>query len=81
MLGKGYVSTSTCDSPDMEFNMSVEFISLGHFISRLERKEALETRDRMIIPPRCAAKSQEIGLMNVTPWKEYFTREQPFIPP
>ncbi|CAJ0594035.1 unnamed protein product [Cylicocyclus nassatus] len=48
--------------------------------ARSQQREALEVRDRMIIPPRCDAKSKDMGLTQVQFWKDYFTRDEPFVP-
>ncbi|KAK5984737.1 hypothetical protein GCK32_020193, partial [Trichostrongylus colubriformis] len=48
--------------------------------ARSQQREALEVRDRMIIPPRCDAKSKEMGLTAVQSWRDYFTRDEPFVP-
>ncbi|KHJ92375.1 hypothetical protein OESDEN_07737 [Oesophagostomum dentatum] len=52
----------------------------GEMRARSQQKEALEVRDHMIIPPRCEAKSKDMGLTQVLDWKDYFTREEPFVP-
>ncbi|EYC25618.1 hypothetical protein Y032_0011g1301 [Ancylostoma ceylanicum] len=48
--------------------------------ARSQQNEALEVRDRMIIPPRCDAKSRDMGLTQVQNWKDYFYRDEPFVP-
>ncbi|WKX92135.1 hypothetical protein Q1695_010285 [Nippostrongylus brasiliensis] len=48
--------------------------------ARAQQMEALLARDRMIIPPRCDMKSKEMGLTGVQPWRDYFTRDEPFVP-
>ncbi|ETN83889.1 hypothetical protein NECAME_01682 [Necator americanus] len=52
----------------------------GEMRARSQQKEALEVRDRMIIPPRCDAKSKDMGLTQVQSWRDYFTRDEPFVP-
>uniref|UniRef100_A0A7E4VVQ7 Nematode cuticle collagen N-terminal domain-containing protein n=1 Tax=Panagrellus redivivus TaxID=6233 RepID=A0A7E4VVQ7_PANRE len=53
-----------------------------HILAPEVTEQAKRLHDCQINYPRCSIASQEQGLKIITPWKEYFTRdEKPFVAP